>query len=598
MLESDSEEEFHDAVEYLTKLDNDQMDLSTALDDAKIALDLFMNNRFEEARLLMKPWCRQSMYHALGTGVFKFLEAMMTFENEQIEEASRVLEQSVEVCNKFRKKSSVYQTLGKIVRKPNYDQLREEEIHAELCYAECLLLRAALTFVEDENLISFVKGGLKMRSCLNAYRECWHILKHRAWGESKHKHHFESGTRFGFGNYNLMVSMLPQRIMKLLEFIGFTGSREVGLNQLLLGSKLEGSLRQVLCSMALLGYHLFVSYVIGYGDGDLVLSSAIIKQQLLNYPDGVWFQFFKGRLEYVKGHLEEAIVWYNRAWQSQSEWVQFHHLCYWELMWANCCKQEWSSSRDFADLLLHESRWSRAIYGYQKGSFMVMMYDRLSNEEKQELFQLFKDIPSWKQRIAGKSIPMEKFIIKKCSRFFGQGHVLLLPALELMYLWNGFKIVGKDASLVESFYLLVCDTIGIVESNTTSPYYYDNCCLLYLLKGMCLKFIKSKGLAQDSKDCFLHVISKYKDIKEDIYLVPYATYEIGILQWTEGKLETAIATLEHAKNHYKGYALESRLHFRIHSALADLRHGSGTEISMDIHNKSPNNLSRSSLNVS
>lgn len=30
-----------------------------------------------------------------------------------------------------------------------------------------------------------------------------------------------------------------------------------------------------------------------------------------------------------------AIEWYSRAWQSQSEWVQFHHLCYWELMWAN-----------------------------------------------------------------------------------------------------------------------------------------------------------------------------------------------------------------------------------------------------------------------
>jgi hypothetical protein len=45
-----------------------------------------------------------------------------------------------------------------------------EEIHAELCYAECLLLRAVLTFIEDENLISFVKGGLRMRSCLNAYK--------------------------------------------------------------------------------------------------------------------------------------------------------------------------------------------------------------------------------------------------------------------------------------------------------------------------------------------------------------------------------------------------------------------------------------------
>ena len=45
-----------------------------------------------------------------------------------------------------------------------------EEIHAELCYAECLLIRAFLTFIQDENLISFVKGGLKIRECYKIYK--------------------------------------------------------------------------------------------------------------------------------------------------------------------------------------------------------------------------------------------------------------------------------------------------------------------------------------------------------------------------------------------------------------------------------------------
>lgn len=45
-----------------------------------------------------------------------------------------------------------------------------EEIHAELCYAECLLLRAVLTFMEDETLISFLKGGMKIRACYQSYK--------------------------------------------------------------------------------------------------------------------------------------------------------------------------------------------------------------------------------------------------------------------------------------------------------------------------------------------------------------------------------------------------------------------------------------------
>ena len=45
-----------------------------------------------------------------------------------------------------------------------------EQIHAELCYAELLIERALLTFVQDENLISFVKGSLKIRACHNSYK--------------------------------------------------------------------------------------------------------------------------------------------------------------------------------------------------------------------------------------------------------------------------------------------------------------------------------------------------------------------------------------------------------------------------------------------
>lgn len=51
-------------------------------------------------------------------------------------------------------------------------------------------------------------------------------------------------------------------------------------------------------------------------------------------PDGVWFLFFKGRLELVQAHVDEAIHWYEKSWQSQNLLPQFHHLCFWELTWA------------------------------------------------------------------------------------------------------------------------------------------------------------------------------------------------------------------------------------------------------------------------
>ena len=56
-------------------------------------------------------------------------------------------------------------------------------------------------------------------------RECWNILQHRDWSKDKHNHHFEGGVRLGVGTFNLLISLLPARVMRLLEFIGFSGSR-------------------------------------------------------------------------------------------------------------------------------------------------------------------------------------------------------------------------------------------------------------------------------------------------------------------------------------------------------------------------------------
>ena len=69
--------------------------------------------------------------------------------------------------------------------------------------------------------------------------------------------------------------------------------------------------------------------------------------------------------------------------------------------------------------------------------------------------ELMAELPNWKQRIAGKSIPMEKYAILKARRFLGQKNRLVLPVLELIYLWNGFKLIGSSFKTVEPFYQMV-----------------------------------------------------------------------------------------------------------------------------------------------
>nr|XP_045606652.1 tetratricopeptide repeat protein 39B-like isoform X2 [Procambarus clarkii] len=556
------EEVFEDANEEVC-----EMDLSTAMEQAKQACSYFFNNRFEEARALMRPWAHKSMYHGLGYGTFMYLQAIMTFDPKDIEVAIDALKQSVEVCNRYRRKNTLGESLGKMVKKVDYNLFTKEEIHAELCYAECLLLRAVLTFMEDETLISFLKGGMKIRACYQSYKECWYILEGRDWSKDSDKMHFESGVRMGVGAFNLMISQLPQKILKLLEFVGFSGNKLLGLTELERGFYLEGSLRRVLCALILLGYHLIATYVLGTAEGDLEMAQVILDDHLKLYPNGAWFLFFAGRLEYVKGNFDLAIAKYKISLNSQDEWRQFHHLCYWELMWCCIMSARFKDAQDYADKLLQESKWSKATYAYQKACCMCMRMDELTPTEKQELSETMRSIPSLKQRIAGKSLPVEKFAVKKSARFFAQGETLTLSALELIYAWNGFKILAKKYENVEKMFVIIDREMRKLESikvENRSEFYWDDYLLAHLVKGSCLAYMSSPLQAEE---CFKFIVNNEKKIKEDTYLVPNALLELGLILLRANDLDQSRIILEHAKNNYKSYSLESRLHFRIHATL-------------------------------
>lgn len=193
----EEQDEFEDACDELSlsepEFENGHLfqpsgqDLESALVDAHKSINFFFNNQFDEARMTLWAYKDSSLYHSLGTAVFCFLEAMLTFHPKHIKAASAALKACVNVCEQHRRKNTMYETIGKMVKRPNYNLYTSMELHAELCYAEALLLKSILTFVEDETLVTFIKAGLKIRSCYNSYKECAEILKNRDWTNDPHK---------------------------------------------------------------------------------------------------------------------------------------------------------------------------------------------------------------------------------------------------------------------------------------------------------------------------------------------------------------------------------------------------------------------------
>ncbi|XP_027040087.1 tetratricopeptide repeat protein 39A-like [Pocillopora damicornis] len=332
-------------------------------------------------------------------------------------------------------------------------------------------MRALLTFIQDENLVSFIRGALKIRSAYQTYKTCLDMVTHQpsSLQHSPQRKDFEGGVHLGIGGFNLMLSLLPAKIIKLLEWVGFSGDKFLGLDHLDQGCR-DQNLRSPMCAMVLLAYHSVITYYLGNGEGDVMYAEEILQPHLKAFPKGAIFLYYAGRIKQVQGKLDEATKSYNDSIAVQSEWKQFHHICYWELMWCYSYEGDWATAYHYASVLLKESRWSRTSYMYLKACFRVMA--RITNlelareddqGEKDTEEYLFRRLPEYKQRIAGKSVPFEKFSIHKANKYLEQGNHLFLPGMELILLWNGFKVLHRRPDLVEPMLKLVQTSLVELE---------------------------------------------------------------------------------------------------------------------------------------
>ncbi|KAL4717690.1 hypothetical protein ACJJTC_000839 [Scirpophaga incertulas] len=539
------------------------MDLQLAFVDCEVAIRKFFKNDLAGARKIMSPWCRTSLYHSLGAAIFEFIPAILTFDHAQINRALSALKLCINLCNKQRKNLSLVESLGTIIRKSNYGNYTDVEAHAELCYAEALLLQAAMTIMEGEDLTGLIKGTIKVKSCYNSYRDCSKILVKKKWDCEESKTHFQSGVRLGIATFNLMISLLPPKIISLLEFVGFSGSKMQGLAELEAASAAPG-MRSVLCDLTLLGYHLVICHFIGTF-GDLELCEKILKKQLKIYPNSVWFLVFKGRLELLRGQLNTAMNIYHRVVLNQNTFQQFRHVCYWENMWIHALRTQWRDAAHYAAQLMEESSWSRTVYAYTK-AVMLLQMDCYSEGDRGHCTDLLRSTEMYKQRIAGKSLPLEKFMIRRSERYFMQGSRLLLPAIELLCLWNMFHVFTNNNLSAHKILKMIEEGREVAEGCTPwrADTAADNRALARYLHGCCLNAMNAPRQALE----ILHSITLLKhEIQHDTFFIPYAIVEMAMCHYKLGEMEKALQYLHDARKKYSGYSLESRLHFRIHSKI-------------------------------
>ncbi|CAH0716200.1 unnamed protein product, partial [Brenthis ino] len=566
------DDDFEDAVEDPTTAEP-SISLREALSDCQRAITLFFNNDLAEAIAIMRPWRQVSLYHAHGAAIFEFIPALLTLEPSQIQRAQDALRHTFNLCSRERRNYSFVQSIGAIIKKPNYGGYTEEEAHAELIHSEAMLLSACLNTLEGEEVSSFLRASMRVKSSYNGYRTCAKILEKKEWEDESSRVHFESGVRLGLATFNVMIAMLPPKVIALLEFVGFSADKEKGREELMVGATSPG-LRSVLCQLTLLIYYLVIGQFAAIPP-DFIVAEMLINNGLREFPNSVWFTMFKARMQMLRGMIEDAVVTYETASSTTDMWPQLKHLTYWEMIWALAMMLKWEEAAKYAFFLSEHSKWSKTIYVYTEAAMTLERGHLLSIDARKRAADLLMSASCYRQKILGRSLPMEKFVIRRCERWSRRGY-LVLPGVELICLWNIFPHLAAEPHYADRMLKLIEQTndevynvihskYGIdAETRYTPAYDLDDLALVRYLRGSLLAAMSLPRLAIRHLEA---VLKMKDDIKDNTYLLPYTTVEIAMCHYGLGDRYRAVEMLQDARKRYSGYLLESRLHFRIHAKL-------------------------------
>ncbi|KAJ9104235.1 hypothetical protein QFC19_004052 [Naganishia cerealis] len=237
------------------------------------------------------------------------------------------------------------------------------------------------------------------------------------------------------------------------------------------------------------------------------------------------------------------------------------------------------------------------------------------DEDKQDqaaLNTMMAEVPRNLKKIAGKSLPIEKFVSRKARKFASQNHRLILPAIELSYFFGTLPNApprlqfGAILPRIESHINSLAQSTP--ESYNHGSGYWDDYCLAHFLRGVALSFAAypheealiteedykaypdgAKAAGEEAMGSFKHLLEHAIDIQLDHWIIYFTHYEMGRLYSQMGDNESAKHELElvmsgktlevntQARSQGK-YSMESALMIRVHAGLQAIKEDPRTRI--------------------
>lgn len=547
-------------------------------DDHIMALEgikLMLNNGFKESEDLFRKFKMSSPLMSAGASFVTFLNGLMTFEDEKLNLAVDELKATQKLCSAHDEAfNTIKSKFSKKSAKPSIPLWKV--LQNKIIVADCHLYLALISFIHQE-ITGYIKGGWTLRKAWKIYEKTYEqitTLNRIAQAEggatnglpvdtkSDHSQRLKEqalsmpketlerlvgSVSFGYGLFNLCVSLIPQKLLKVVNLIGFHGDREVGLAALMSASNSQ-DMKAPLAMLALLWYHTVVRPFFAV-DGDksdsgIPASEAIMAEHEPLYPQSSLVLFFKGRIQRCKCDIASALESFQTSYDASAEQRELQLMCAYEIGWCSLMELDWQKSQRYFSMLKNESKWSICYYTYLTALTSGLAGDKVA------CLSLFAEVPKAMKR---KSNQLEIYIVRKAKMIVKTPmtyEFLLMYSLELLYLWRAFPNCTPEAlsKMLEECTSMSNPNLEGIRS--------------LILGGIC----KSLGNFEASVEHFQNAMKISDRDYEDGHIAPYACYEMAmiLLDRVETKSK-GMELLKHSKEGYEGYDFENRLQMRIHA---------------------------------
>lgn len=372
---------------------------------------------------------------------------------------------------------------------------------------------------------------------------------------------------FGYGAFQLSISLLPPSMLKLVSFFGFEGDREAGLTCLKY-SRTTKDMRSPLATIALLWYLTIGSHIFASDDQDLDAEiqevEHILKESTEDYEKSALFMFFNGRYSRMKREMENAIEHFKNAYYV-SVLPELRLLSLHEIGWCRLIKMDCENAIYEFDALRLNSQYSRSFFVY----LTAICHGVAGNGD--ELSPLKSEIFLNVSQSVQKESQIDKFLMRRYeqmpdndsqSRRFEPIYWRYF-VYEMLFLWNALDICSTE---VLDKIVLDCD---VPQKDVNEPIPGVS----KLVLGACETYRGNFDNAVKAyRDCLKHRESHDLDPDQSFgHISAFACFKLAMLLMKYfNKKDEAKQLLVNAQQKYKNYDFESRLSVRIHGALKQL----------------------------